>query len=611
MNRSKSMPPQKPRRFTFLFFVLLLVIVSMYIFFGLPNENQVKVSYTQFIEAVINNQVDRIEIVDERQIYGEYKASVKNRSFKTIIPYNDTTLIPLLEQYGVSVTGRISTPSVLDYALNFLPWILMFVFFMLIMRQNMQQSSRGMQFGKSRARQYDSTAKKVTFSDVAGHEEPKRELAEVVDFLKNPTKYVAIGAKIPTGVLLVGNPGTGKTLLARAVAGEAGVNFLHISGSDFVEMFVGVGASRVRDLFEQGRKLSPCIIFIDEIDAVGRARGAGFGGGHDEREQTLNQLLVEMDGFETKDSIIILAATNRPDVLDPALLRPGRFDRQVVVPLPDVREREAILKIHAKKIKLNMEVDLNHLAKATPGLSGSDLANMINESALFAARKEKEQVDFDDLEDARDKQFMGIERKSLVISEKEKKLTAYHEAGHTLPYYFLKNVSALHKVTIIPRGRALGVTWGLPDEDVVHCATRSMLLDKLVVMFGGYAAETIVFNDTTTGTQNDIMQATELAHKMVCDWGMSDLGAVSYGQEDAPIFMGKEIARHKDYSEFTAKNIDVAVKTILSEAKEKAIAILKEHREKLDMLSSALLEKETMSDSEIRTLLNLPAVSKA
>jgi cell division protease FtsH len=469
------------------------------------------------------------------------------------------------------------------------------------------QTSRSVQFGKSRARHYDG-AKKILFSDVAGQEEAKRELAEIVDFLKSPLKFISMGAKIPTGILLVGSPGTGKTLLARAVAGEAGVNFLHISGSDFVEMFVGVGASRVRDLFEQGRRSSPCIIFIDEIDAVGRARGAGFGGGHDEREQTLNQLLVEMDGFEGKDGIIVLAATNRPDVLDPALLRPGRFDRQVAVMLPDIKERELILAVHTKKIQLNDDVDLRKFARATPGMSGADLANMVNEAALFAARKSKSHVDNEDLEEARDKILMGTARKSMVLPQKERAMTACHEAGHALPYYYLDSVMPLHKVSIIPRGHALGITVGLPDEDV-HSRTKKSLLDELVIMFGGYAAESIVYSDTTTGSQNDIRQATNLARKMVCEWGMSDeIGAVSYGQEDEPIFMGKEIARYKDYSEETAKKIDNAVRRLLDDAKKRAIELLSIHRKQLDVLSAALLEYETLSDAEIRVLLRVEPV---
>ncbi|MBQ1197585.1 MAG: ATP-dependent zinc metalloprotease FtsH, partial [Spirochaetaceae bacterium] len=440
--------------------------------------------------------------------------------------------------------------------------------------------------------------------------EAKEELAEVVDYLKNPEKYTEMGAKIPKGVLLVGNPGTGKTLLARAVAGESGVPFLHISGSDFVEMFVGVGASRVRDLFEQGRKMSPCIIFIDEIDAVGRARGAGLGGGHDEREQTLNQLLVEMDGFENKSGVIVLAATNRPDVLDAALLRPGRFDRQVTVSLPDIKEREAILKVHADKIKTDDSVDLSKLARGTPGMSGADLSNILNEAALFASRKNLKAVTSVEVEEARDKVLMGTARNSVVMPENEKLMTAYHEAGHALQYYFLKNADPLHKVTIIPRGRALGVTIGLPEEDT-YCHTREWLLDRLVIFYGGYTAEQIIYGTTTTGTSNDIQRATEIARRMVCEWGMSDsIGAVSFGQEEEPIFMGRDIARHKSFSEETASKIDFAVKEILDSAKQQAYDNLNQHKNLLDTLAKALVENETLSDEEIRALPGFEEICK-
>ena len=565
------------------------------------------ISYSDFLTAVGQNQVSDVQIQDQKIILGTMRsANISDGAqsrFQTVIPYNDTSLMSFLEQNGVQVSGKATKPNVLSEVMNFLPLFIMLIFLFVFMRQMSMQNSRGMQFGRSRARLFDTNKKKVTFADVAGQEEAKKELSEIVDFLKNPKKYREIGAKIPGGVLLVGSPGTGKTLLARAVAGEANVSFLHISGSDFVEMFVGVGASRVRDLFEQGRKRAPAIIFIDELDAVGRARGAGFGGGHDEREQTLNQMLVEMDGFDGKEGVIVLAATNRPDVLDPALLRPGRFDRQVHVSLPDIKEREAILIVHAKKIKLDDDVDFKHFARATSGMSGADLSNMINEGALFAARKNKEKVSFTELEQARDKILMGVARESMVMPEKERVMTACHEAGHALPYYYLKNASPLHKVTIIPRGRALGLTVGLPKEDS-YSHTKSWLQDQLVILFGGYAAESIVYGDTTTGTKNDIERATDIARRMVCEWGMSeDVGAVSYGREDEPIFMGKEIERRKGYSEESAQKIDRAVEKLLNEARKRTVKILTEHRDQLDKLTQALVEKETLDDKEVRELL--------
>jgi cell division protease FtsH len=415
-----------------------------------------------------------------------------------------------------------------------------------------------------------------------------------------------MGAKIPKGVLLVGMPGTGKTLMARAVAGEAGVPFFHMSGSDFVEMFVGVGASRVRDLFDQSRKSAPCIIFIDELDAVGRTRGAGYGGGHDEREQTLNQILVEMDGFDAKEGVIILAATNRPDVLDPALLRPGRFDRQVVVAMPDIKEREAILDIYAKKVSLAQNVDLQRIARATPGMSGAEIANLVNEAALFAARKDKTEVEIVDFEEARDKIIMGVARRTLVVSEKERKMTAIHESGHALLHYYLKHSDPLHKVTIVPHGRALGMAMSLPEEDV-YSRTKGWIEDRITICYGGWAAEKICFDETTTGTKQDIQQATEMARHMVCEWGMSEeMGPVAYGQEEEPIFIGKEIARHKDYAEETAKRLDKAIKKILDNARIVAENILSKHKDKLEKLADVLMARETLTDEEVRLLLGLP-----
>ncbi len=598
----------KEGRAGFLFFVMMMILLCAYFIMTRTDSSGPEISYTDFLEYVDMSKVTEVNIKDGRTINGLLQSSNGQYSrFRTQIPYDDVTLMERLRNAGVEVSGSKTEQGILSLLISYMPWLLTFLFLMFMMKQNSAQGMKGMQFGKSRARLFDSSGKKVMFEDVAGQEEAKKELAEIVDFLKTPKKYQEMGAKIPTGVLLVGNPGTGKTLLARAVAGEAGVNFLHISGSDFVEMFVGVGASRVRDLFEQGRRMAPSIIFIDEIDAVGRARGAGLGGGHDEREQTLNQMLVEMDGFDNKDGVIVLAATNRPDVLDPALLRPGRFDRQVNVSLPDLKERCAILAVHAKKIPLGADVVLERVARATPGMSGADLANIVNEVALFAARKGLKTVGAVEFEEARDKIIMGVARDSMVMPEKERVMTACHEAGHALPYYYLKNASPLHKVTIIPRGRALGLTVGLPKEDS-YSHTKGWLLDQLVIMFGGYAAETVVYGETTTGTQNDIQQATNLARRMVCEWGMSDeVGAVTYGQEDEPIFMGRELARHKEFSEFTAHQIDVAVRKILDNAKERACSILTEHRDQLDLITNALIENETLDDADIRRILGFPA----
>lgn len=597
-------------RFGLSFFFIMAIFFVFYLLWGGEERNIPKISYSDFLSAVVNHEVTQVQIVDQRDVQGVLQSSNGQLSyFKTVIPYEDTQLMDLLAEHKVTVSGSVSSPGIFGIISSLLPWIITFFFIMMIFKQNSAQNNKGMQFGKSRARVYDKNGKKITFKDVAGQEEAKRELAEIVDFLKNPKKYQEMGAKIPTGVLLVGSPGTGKTLLARAVAGEADVSFLHISGSDFVEMFVGVGASRVRDLFEQGRKMAPAIIFIDEIDAVGRARGAGFGGGHDEREQTLNQMLVEMDGFDSKDEVIVLAATNRPDVLDPALLRPGRFDRQVTVPLPDIKEREAILAVHAQKIPMAEDVSLNRVARSTPGMSGADLANIVNEAALFAARNSNSKVGMEEFEEARDKILMGVARESMVMPEKEKKMTACHEAGHALPYYYLENASPLHKVTIIPRGRALGLTVGLPKEDS-YSHTGNWLKDQLVIMFGGYAAESLVYNDTTTGTQNDIQRATDIAHRMVCEWGMTEeVGVVCYGQEEEPIFMGKEIERRKGYSEYTAQQIDVAVKKLVTEARERAKSILAEHMDQLLKITEALVEKETLSDAEIRELLGFPVLA--
>jgi cell division protease FtsH len=501
------------------------------------------------------------------------------------------------------VSIRVDPPEKNSYIVQFLlswaPVLLLIGLWIFFMRQMQSGGSKALSFGKSRARLLSDQKKKATFSDVAGIDEAKAELEEIIDFLKDPQRFQKLGGKIPKGVLLVGPPGTGKTLLARAIAGEANVPFFSISGSDFVEMFVGVGASRVRDLFEQGKKHAPCIIFIDEIDAVGRHRGAGLGGGHDEREQTLNQLLVEMDGFESNDGVILVAATNRPDVLDPALLRPGRFDRQVVVSRPDVRGREGILAVHAKNIPLAPDVNLAVLARATPGFSGADLSNLVNEAALHAARRHKSQVDMQDFESSKDKVMMGVERRSMVISDEEKQVTAYHEAGHTLVAKLLPGTDPIHKVTIIPRGMAMGLTQQLPAEEK-HAFPREYLLNNLVIYLGGRAAEELIFKDPTTGAGNDIERATELARKMVCEWGMSErMGPLSFGKKEEQIFLGREIAQHKDYSEVTAIAIDEEIKRMVTNAYETAKSILSTNIHILHALARALIDREELNAEEI------------
>ncbi len=612
-NDKNEQPPRKPlegpprgNRFALILFIALMGAFS--VFFLTDQKTAAnEISYSAFLSYLEQGNVEAVKIVDESEIEGKLRGKTGNTAlFRTRIPYTDLDLVKTLRESGVSIEGAVRGVSVLQVLLETLPWIFGFFLIWMMLRQ-FQGNNKAFSFGKSRAKRYLDASKKTNFDDVAGQKEAKYELTEVVDYLKNPQKFVKIGARIPKGVLLVGMPGTGKTLLAKAVAGEANVPFFHMSGSDFVEMFVGVGASRVRDLFEQGRKSAPCILFIDELDAVGRTRGAGYGGGHDEREQTLNQMLVEMDGFDTKDGVIILAATNRPDVLDPALLRPGRFDRQVVVAMPDVQEREQILAIHMNKIPVEPGTDLKRLARATPGTSGADLANLVNEAALFAVRRDKTVVGMEDFEDARDKILMGIARYSLFLTEEEKLATAYHEAGHALVHYYLDHTDPLHKVTIVPRGRALGLALSLPEKDTYsHSVAR--LKDRIVVCYGGYAAESIIYGETTTGTAQDLRQATEIARKMVCEWGMSPkMGAVAYGQEDEPIFLGKEIARHKDYSEETARNIDASVRTILDEGRDRALSILTDHKDQLEAMARELIQKETLQDDDIRVLLGFPA----
>lgn len=587
--------------------LILLVFSFFFVFFqDTRGSRALTTTYTEFNSLVEGGKVVSAEIVGGTTV--NYVTN-DGSSYSTRIPYSDLSLIDRLMEYGVNVKGTAETTSFWLILLQFLPWII-FIFLMFSMLRSsgaMGGNSMMGSFGKSLAKEYQAKDNKTTFKDVAGQKEAKYELQEIVDFLKNPEKFASIGAKIPKGCLLVGPPGTGKTLLARAVAGEAGVSFLHTSGSDFVEMFVGMGASRVRDLFAQGRKSAPCIIFIDELDAVGRSRGSGLGGGHDEREQTLNQLLVEMDGFSSEPGVIVLAATNRQDVLDPALLRPGRFDRQVTVGLPDVQERLDILRIHAKRIKVAEDVDLARIARATPGSSGADLANLVNEAALYAARKSKSVVDMDNFEEARDKILLGVAKKSAFMTEEEKRATAYHEAGHTLLHYYLKHVDPLHKVTIIPHGQALGLTMSLPEKDQ-YTIQKSYLEDRIKICMGGYCAEKIVYGETTTGTSNDIKQATNIAHRMVTEWGMSDLGFVNLSSEGEPLFLGREITQHKDYSEETAKRIDSEMNKILSSCLDETTKILTEHRDQLDLLTEALVERETLSDNDIRELFNMEKI---
>jgi cell division protease FtsH len=593
-----------------LFFFLAMVGLFIAYFFRSDSSTVVReIRYSDFSRYLDQEQVESVTINDTNTLDIILKGPTQQDPvhLRTRIPYQDPSLLSTLRDKGVNISGAVAKINPLRLFIDILPWLIGFGFIFFLFRSMPGGGNKAFQFGKSRAKRYQDEGKKVSFSDVAGQKDAKFELEEVVAFLKSPQKFTKMGARIPKGVLLVGMPGTGKTLMARSVAGEAGVAFYHMSGSDFVEMFVGVGASRVRDLFEQGRRSAPCIIFIDELDAVGRTRGAGYGGGHDEREQTLNQLLVEMDGFDSKDGVIILAATNRPDVLDPALLRPGRFDRQVVVAMPDIKEREAILQIHSAKIPMSKDIDLVRIARATPGMSGADIANLVNEAALFAARMDKPEVEMRDFEEARDKILMGVARKTLVVSDKERRMTAIHEAGHALLHYFLKNADPLHKVTIVPHGRALGMALSLPEEDT-YSRTRGWIEDRIAICYGGWLAEKLFSNETTTGTKQDIQQATEMARHMVCEWGMAeDLGPITYGQEEEPIFLGKEIARHKDYSEETARRIDNAVKEILDRARGLAERIINEQRNGVEALADALLNRETLVDEEVRQILHLPS----
>lgn len=587
-----------------LFILLGLLGLLLYLFSSQQSGNSNEIPYSQFLDYVNQGQVESVRIIDQSQVRGVLRDSVQ-QEFRTRIPYFDATLIELLRDKGVRFSGVNNQNSPLRVLIGVFPWLIGFFFIWFMLRQLQSSGNRALSFGRSRARRVNIQKQSITFADVAGQKEAKYELEEVVDFLQTPDKYQKIGARIPTGILLVGMPGTGKTLLARACAGEAGVNYFQMSGSDFVEMFVGVGASRVRDLFEQGRRNAPCIIFIDELDAVGRVRGAGYGGGHDEREQTLNQMLVEMDGFNSQDNVIILAATNRPDVLDPALLRPGRFDRQVVVDMPDIKERHAILKIHTKKLKLQKNVDLTRVSRATPGCSGADLANLANEAALHAARKNRQTVHTEDFEEARDKILMGVARKSRVLTADEKKKTAYHESGHALMHYYCEHADPLHKVTIVPRGRALGLALSLPEQEV-YSRGKNWILCRIKICYGGYAAEELIYNETTTGAQNDLEQATDMARKMVTQWGMSELGAIALGDNDEPIFVGRDIVRGNEYSDTTRSRVDNEITKILNSCLDGTRRILAEHKDELITLTDKLMEKETLDDSEIKKLLGLP-----
>jgi cell division protease FtsH len=576
---------------------------------GNPGRPQ-ELSFSEFMNQVEQGNVDQITLYSAtNEVQGQFKKG--NSKLKTVVPPAYPDLIKILRDKNVIITVKdSSTNSWVGYLIQAAPFLLIIGFWIFMMRQMQTGGNKALSFGKSRARLLSSQQKKITFKDVAGVDEAKEELQEIIEFLRDPQKFQKLGGRIPKGVLLVGPPGTGKTLLARAIAGEANVPFFSISGSDFVEMFVGVGASRVRDLFDQGKKHAPCIIFIDEIDAVGRHRGAGLGGGHDEREQTLNQLLVEMDGFESNEGVILVAATNRPDVLDPALLRPGRFDRRVVVPRPDINGRIGILQVHTKKIPIGDDVDLAVLARGTPGFSGADLANVVNEAALLAARAGRKTVLMADFEKAKDKVLMGVERRSLIISEDEKKTTAYHEAGHALVATLMPYSDPVHKVTIIPRGLALGVTMQLPEDDK-HNYTRAYLETRIAVMMGGRVAEELFLKHQTTGAGNDIEQATELARRMVCEWGMSTLGPLTYGAKEEQIFLGREIAQHRDYSEDTAILIDKEIRRMINDGYEKATQIISGNSEALKRIAEALLEREVIDAHEVKLLIEgqpLPAL---
>lgn len=582
------------------YLLIIMVIIWMFDLYGEKNSKPADISYTSFMQHVQQDEIKQVTIVDN-VISGKLK---DGKEFSTVAP-NDSKLVEKLEAKKVDIKAELppQPPWWMSILSSILPMLIIVGLWFMLMNQGGAGGGKVMNFGKSRARRYDEEKLKITFKDVAGADEAKQELEEVVEFLKHPQKYNDLGAKIPKGVLLYGPPGTGKTLLAKAVAGEAGVPFFSISGSDFVEMFVGVGASRVRDLFDQAKKSAPCIVFIDEIDAVGRQRGAGLGGGHDEREQTLNQLLVDMDGFSANEGIIMIAATNRPDILDPALLRPGRFDRQIVVDRPDIKGRTEILKVHVKGKPMGQDVNLDVIAQRTPGFTGADLSNLVNEAALLTARKDKKAINMPEMEEAAERVIMGPERKSRVISDKEKRLTAYHEGGHTIVGMLLEHTDPVHKVTIIPRGRAGGYTLSLPKEDKYY-ATRSEMLDELKVLLGGRVAEALVLKEISSGASNDLQRATQLARQMICEYGMSEnIGPVTFGHRQDQVFLGRDIARDKDYSEEVAAEIDKEVRSFMEDAYAATEKLLSDNIDKLHVIATALMEKETLEEEEINQLV--------
>jgi cell division protease FtsH len=613
-NKKDDVGWKRTSRTVFFWIVFLLLVVVAFKYLSAPTSDMVEIHYSEFLEQFKQSNIKNVIFFD-REMRGEFLSKYMPEKLQgggepvsnfvvVMPPLPDPNLVGKLDSAGVKIAAEKSDAGWASYLITLAPFLLIVLLWVFIMRQMQGGGAKGLfTFGKSRAKLLTEDHPKVTFDDVAGADEAKEELQEIIEFLKEPGKFQRLGGKIPKGALLVGAPGTGKTLLARAVAGEASVPFFSMSGSDFVEMFVGVGASRVRDLFDQGKKNAPCIVFIDEIDAVGRLRGAGLGGGHDEREQTLNQLLVEMDGFESNEGVILVAATNRPDVLDPALLRPGRFDRQIVVSLPDIKGREGILKVHAKNLNLAEEVELSLIARGTPGMSGADLANLVNEAALLAARRDASKVEMVDFEQAKDKVMMGAERRSLVIADDERRATAYHEAGHALVGTLLPKADPVYKVTIIPRGLALGVTSFLPVEEK-HTYSKEYLETKLVYLMGGRAAEKLVFDQFTTGAGNDIEQATTLARRMVCSWGMSDrLGPLTFGEKQEEIFLGREISQRRDYSEKTAQLIDDEVRAIVEAGSQQAEEILRGNLDKLHLLATALLEHEILDSKEIDQIL--------
>jgi cell division protease FtsH len=584
--------------------VLVIILLGLFIFqiYNKPKKNHESIPFSEFSEAVAADKVASV-LMQGRNITGTYK---DGKEFKTFAP-EDPDLVKRLREKGVKISAKPDEEAGIwqNIFISWFPMLLLIGVWIFFMRQMQSGGGKAMSFGKSKARLFTGRDNRMTFHDVAGIDEAKEELQEIIEFLTDPKKFTKLGGRIPKGVLLVGPPGTGKTLLARAIAGEANVPFFTISGSDFVEMFVGVGASRVRDLFTQAKKNAPCIIFIDEIDAVGRHRGAGLGGGHDEREQTLNQLLVEMDGFESNEGVIVMSATNRPDVLDPALLRPGRFDRQIVVSIPDIKGREEILKVHTRKTLVSEDVDLSIIARGTPGFSGADLANLVNEAALIAARREKTSIEMTDFEHAKDKVLMGVERRSMIIPYEERRLTAYHEAGHALVAKMIPGTDPIHKVTIIPRGRALGLTQQLPIDDR-HTYSKDYLLNSISILLGGRVAEELVIGQLTTGSGNDIERATKIARKMVCEWGMSErLGPLNYAKNEEPVFLGREISRHRDFSEQTAQGIDEELKDLVDRCYTRAKNLVSKHISSLHALANALLEREVLDGQEVDTIIRV------